>query len=249
MKELYKNPCNHPCYGKHHSEETRKKMSEAKKALNLRENLEYARIKVDFSQKESLSYLLGALLGDGYVTRVRYKVRGVPCFDYRILLRVKDKEFAEKVAEELRKVGLNPKVCRTKDGYWKTQARSKIFYHWFKTVNPKQFLDSEECKLAFLTGIFDAEGYFSKNIYFSHRRGRYYIKYGISICNNDTNLIHFVKELLEELGFHPWVRGTRNKSGSITYKVSLSRVPEVKKFLEVVKSCIPRKRWQEVGYN
>jgi len=215
-------------------------------------SLRYCKVVPTLSDTETVAYLVGALLGDGNYIRVKCKDRG---FDYQIRLKTKDREFVESVSSSFQKIGLHPYIrlirlseenARWND-CWEIKVRSKSFYYWLKSLDYKQITISYETTIAFLRGLFEAEGCFQASRYFDKRRGKYYIKYTSDISNSDLELASFTALLIEDVGFHPWIRTTRNRSGTLNYRVYLSRKNEVKRFLEVIKPCIQRKKWHEIG--
>ncbi len=256
-KKRFENPQNHPCFGKHLSENTKHKISQSHLRLKLKHNPNNYYIKMNLNDNESLCYLLGALLGDGNLYRATKVLQNKQeQYDYTIRLKVIDEDFARTVEEFLRIVGLNPKTRRVFYGINKNkiaflvQARSKMFYNWYyKTKdNLQEFVNKNtETQIAFLKGFFEAEGSFSIGSSYDKRRNKSYIKYVVDFSNNDIVLINITKNILIKLGLHPWVRQSKNKSGTITHKIVLSKKEEIKTFLETIQPCIQRKKWHEYG--
>lgn len=211
-------------------------------------------IKPNLSINPNLLYVLGVLRGDGSVGKYTYKGKD----DYSIRLRATDKPFVDSFVEAIMKIGLNPYTTYHREihekwsDYWTCQARSRLFYDWYvkRTIPQLKELigDSDKLKISFIRGLYESDGGFNPHKSFDKRRGRFYVKYVVVVmAKSDKELIIFTKEMVEELGFHPWIGHQENPSGVVTYKIVLSRKREVKKFLEEVKPCIPRKKWHEIG--
>jgi len=217
------------------------------------ENLRYCKVIPKLDDEETVSYIVGALLGDGNLIKVKSKICNG--HDYQIRLKSKDEEFIQSFAMSLRRIGLRPYITKIRlkrknpnwSNCWEVRVRSKSFYYFLKTLDFTTLGKSYRCLIAFLKGLFEAEGCFNPHRYFDKRRRKLYTKYIVDISNNNLALVMFVAQLLKDLGFHPWIRTVRNKSGTINYRVCLSRKDEVKRFLEAINPCIPRKKWQEIG--
>jgi intein-encoded DNA endonuclease-like protein len=112
---------------------------------------------------EDLAYIIGARLGDGYT----YEDGD----NYVIRLRAKDKEFVEDFGRRLANVlGREPIRPRKDAGKYIAEAKSKTLYKLLrKPVDLKRIKKYVEhcpkCTAAFLRGLFDSEGYVSKNGY------------------------------------------------------------------------------------
>lgn len=253
QKERFKDPKNHPCYGRHLKEETKLKISRAKRSKKLAENPDFVLIYPNFKDKRTLAYLLGALLGDGSVQRYRNKKQRK--YDYQIRLKSKDKEFAEDVSSALSKIGLHPQIIKLNlsevnknwNDCWKVLARSKAFYFWYTNLDLEEFLSEPELELLFLKGFFEAEGNFSHGVYLDKRRGKNYHKYSLEITNTNEFIMDLVFRILIRHGFHPYRRTSKNKTTTINYEVYLCRRREIKRFLEAINPCIPRKKWRKIG--
>jgi intein-encoded DNA endonuclease-like protein len=137
---------------------------------------------------EELAYVIGAIVGDGYVCQ---KLRN---YYYRVVLTVKDLEFAEEFARCIAKViGREPpKSIPGKDGVFVVEVGSKTLYELLKKpVNIdriRQYIEHcINCVSAFLWGFFDSEG----SIYGNGK---------IRVYNSDKPLLEYIKDLLNRLG-------------------------------------------------
>jgi len=139
-----------------------------------------------------LAYVIGVVLGDGYIDKKKRVVKGYNRI--RIGLDVKDKDFADEFARCLGKVlGRSPKKPRIRyQKRYVVEVASKTLYQLLKKPvdldRLRQYVEhSEECMVAFLRGFFDSEGYVNERGY-------------ISIANTDLVLLTYIKDLLERLG-------------------------------------------------
>jgi len=135
---------------------------------------------------EELAYVIGAVLGDGYVCQLRK-------YCYFVFLRVKDLEFAEEFAKCIAMVlGRDPpKPIPKKDGTFAVQVCSKTLFELLKKPikidRIRQYIEHcIRCICAFLRGFFDSEGSIYEN-------GR------IRVYNSDKSLLEYVKDLLHRL--------------------------------------------------
>jgi intein-encoded DNA endonuclease-like protein len=114
---------------------------------------------------EDLGYVIGVRLGDGYTREKNH--------DYIIGLKANDKEFVEEFGRRLGNVlgrrPIGPRFRKDIGGYF-AEASSKTLYELLrKPVDLKRIRKYVEhckkCAAAFLRGLFDSEGYVSKEGY------------------------------------------------------------------------------------
>ena len=176
-------------------------------------------IKVDWSKKECIAYVLGALWGDGNI-EYYYSKRSV----YRVVLKVKNKNFARRFFNELKNINLNPHIGRQGEGLWKVQVCSKEFVTYLKLLRiskAKEELRGERVKSAFLAGLFDAEG--------SVRPAKGTLQ--LRIFNTDRELIDLASRLSKELGFNLTRSERKLPSGKTYFTLSLCNKQNVNSFL------------------
>jgi intein-encoded DNA endonuclease-like protein len=157
---------------------------------------------------EELAYVIGAKLGDGYVTKGGQIVKGYN--KVRIGLKVKDREFAEEFGRCLAKIlGRRPIKSRYRKSLrrYAIEVHSQTLYELLKKPvdlnRLKKYIEHcERCTAAFLRGFADSEG--SVN-----NRGH------IRIYNTDRGLLEYVKDLLKRLGIGSTGPKPLNKHGSI----------------------------------
>ena len=124
---------------------------------------------------EELAYVIGVILGDGYLEKYYDKKSSGYC--YTVRLEVIDEDFARR---------------RRGKTLYCVKARSAMLYKWLKSLNLEKIgamLQSERMKAAFLRGFFDSEGSISSS------GGRRFIDF----YNKNKELMVFIEHLLEEL--------------------------------------------------
>lgn len=182
------------------------------------------------------SYLLGVMLGDGYLN---YN----PCNrTYNICMKTKDSEFAERFVTELN-ISVSKKIFMFKEKnesckqgfHYKCLLINKEKYTYFKKelINYENLVkrESKPVIIAFLEGMYDSEGCVTDKKY-SNR---------IIFNNRKKELINFVKLLLNKLGIESHVYSTLNK-GKPYYELYVCTNKEISKFAKLIKFTIPRKQ-------
>lgn len=187
---------------------------------------------------ENVAYLLGSLKGDGTVHLYPKN------YDYRIVLRVTDRDFAVAFFNALKRIGLNAKISEfSQDSdfngrkwttkYVKAQASSKKFAEWYHRLSREDlfhFLATNKMRRAFIRGFYDAEGNLHR---YKNRRD----SWSLSIWNKNKELIDLVFTLLEIEGIEA-SKPTRPD----LYGIRINRKHMIDKFLLLVKPSIARKR-------
>lgn len=170
-----------------------RKSDEVKKKL--RSLAEENMIEVDFEKKEVLSYVMGVIDGDGFHDR-----------EHTIGLEVKSPEFANKFAEKLKKLGLNPgrgnREDRQRETVW---ASSKQLIKWYMDLSKEEkleWLEEEGSEWDYIEGRYESDG----NI---HPSG------GLRIVSYDGKELSFLEKLFSKLDigcrrqkFNLWISRT-----------------------------------------
>lgn len=194
---------------------------------------------INLSNTPTLSYILGVLKGDGYVTLGKIG-------HYRIHLLSIDKIFVEEFKYSLEKIGINPSIRplhnHLKNKNWSQQwlctAYSKKFYYWYKNLKLEDLIKivnkKRENKIQFIKAFYESEGTFVKR-----KSGQQ-----IHIYNTDLNLIKFTKNMAHELGYDFSLTSRKtNPKWKTLYTLALYKREEIKSFLKLLKPCIYRKSW------
>lgn len=156
---------------------------------------------------EDLSYVLGVVDGDGWVSEPSWSVA----------FEVKDEEFTEKFKATLERLGLRPK-CDTrnrshdyKGSQWdshmyRVYAYCKNFVEWYQSLTYEDRLslfESDSQRWAYIEGLYESDG--SHNVVGS-----------VTIASEDSSARNLISNIFKELG----VENTNNpnnvyvKSGS-----------------------------------
>jgi len=196
----------------------------------------------NLSPSSHLAYILGVILGDGYVMITRHRhVMG---------LLAKDKEFIDAFCNKLRNIGLIPcKICLVKasggrsgeDKYFHVQTGSKEFVRWFQRLSLEeigQLVVMHE--MDFIRGFYDSEGCLQPRLESKSFR--------IDIKNTDLSLISMVQRMMLKLGFktsiykinREGIEGMGNRKD--IYNLYLcGGGSEIIRFLKLIQPSIPRK--------
>jgi len=207
---------------------------------------------VDFSKEKEICYILGVLLGDGYV----YKGKT----NYFIHLKVTSKTFAESFCKALKEIGLTPHLFwYEKEQRYIAGCSSKIFYNFYKNLTLKDIrklaTKNKENMKEFIRGFYESEG---TNVI--NKKWKVWI---IAMCNSNLELLFLVKDVLSMLGFEftlekkedegteHVIKGIKTKTTKKHWQLISYRREQNKKFIETIKPVIknriiefPRKRWK-----
>lgn len=178
-------------------------------------------IKPRLNSSPALAYVLGTLLGDGYVRQ-----------DGEIVLEQCTASFAKSFEKALKELQLNPNTYnRVRGGNRKrtfcTIAYSKIFSIWYKSLSiddiQKLLTTSKEAK-AFVRGFFEAEG---SNEIRPHN-------WQVGMYNKNLELLLLVQKLCTRLGFNFKLRKRRDS----TYALLIYNWQQCRRFIETIKPCV-----------
>jgi len=214
-------------------------ISQFRRSKHLKSNANNCLKNPTLSPSVPLSYILGALKGDGFTYYEKKKWGG-----YIVGLEVTEKAFALRFHKALHLIGLNPSLrprirktitpagtsylCET----WRTQACSVKFCKWYRnlTLNDiKTLLPEKEHVGAFLQGFYDSEGCTSPFSYRS-KYGKRYEYPALTVSNTNQELMNFVAQLLHHLGFNNKVRNgskPRNPRYRQPYYIRVTGKPSV----------------------
>jgi len=183
----------------------------------------------DFTKKKYLSYILGVLLGDGYVTK---SCRKYPS-DYTIGLTCCERDFTLSFMQALKEINLHPNlqlIKRKKPKHrnvWRTHAYSNEFGNWYKSLS---IVDIEKIVMEgdlkeFIRGFYESEGTNAKN--------------GIQFSNTNYEIISFVKKIIEEEGFKTSFHERKKEKEANEYTLRiLGGANECNRFISKIKPVI-----------
>jgi intein-encoded DNA endonuclease-like protein len=142
---------------------------------------------------EELAYVIGVVLGDGYVGKKSRVRKGYN--DVIICLEAKDREFVEEFGRCLAKVlgrrPIRPRYVKS-SGRYVVEAESKTLYELLRKPvdldRLRRYIEHcERCVAAFIRGFADSEGSVDKHGY-------------IYITNTNIKRLIYINELLRRLG-------------------------------------------------
>lgn len=175
-------------------------------------------------RSSALAYLLGVLLGDGYVCKVR-KTRGG--YTYLTGLCVKDRIFAEKFAKTISKIGLNPYIHAEKRGFHRVWATSIDFYEWYKSLSLEQIRELiNGFESQFVCGFYESEGSISLD-----KSEMLYIQ----IRNKRRELLSMIQDILDSWGIETRLRGPYMWD---CFTLAMYGKNRIERFLMNIKPCI-----------
>ena len=169
---------------------------------------------------EFIDYLAGLVLGDGDLYYRRSKN------EYRIRISDSSREFLEMISIFVEKLlGINVRIYRhSKYKCFILVIYNKELYHRIVKRIEKNL---REPTIAFIRGLFDAEGGVNKSVNKVIR---------IHFTNKDRRIINIVSKTLEELGVKHYI----TKAGNNKYKIFICNKRNTLKFLYLVKTLHPK---------
>jgi len=134
----------------------------------------------------SLSYLAGAMLGDGDLVRST-------SYHHQLRLRVKDQDFAEKVCSCHSSVlGRPRKVRKDGSGFYAVRVWSRILYEYLSDTRAIQ-KTVDRFPSEFIKGLADAEGSPAISVGRSRKSS---LGFYIVMVNTDLSLLRWIKRLM-----------------------------------------------------
>ena len=188
-------------------------------------------IKPLVSPSQNLSYIIGVLLGGGWL----YNYKN----NYFIGLDTIEYNFNKSFYKSLRAINLNPNIFKKGIKYWRTIASSKLFYQWFNNLNMKEIRKIVNFyPLDFIRGIYESEGCLGLN--FDKSGNKRYLIITIVSCEEET--IDIMREFIERLGFAPKLNLRKPKPPrKPIWALTLGRQKEIKEFMKIINPVIKNK--------
>ena len=159
-------------------------------------------VEVNLSASPDLAYVCGVLLGDGVCCRSSQGKRK-ESFVSVVALEVVEKPFALSFMESLQRLGLKPRIYRSKkkgnrrDTYF-VKAYSKRFYQWWTEQNLSDledlFFHDTELLKEFVRGFYESEGSYFK-------RASPYDETLCQLSNTDLEITELFKKAISHLSF------------------------------------------------
>lgn len=201
---------------------------------------------IDLSPSFELSYIIGVVMGDGWISTVGRQ--------HQIGLATKDKEFAEEFCRCLKKVikGSDPKIGVKKDPrfgrtLYIVKINSRKLVNFIQSVNEAYL--TKNYPEGFLRGLFDSDGYVTYHRKSYARR--------VALVNTSLQLLQMVKRILSSVfGIEskiyekgvpdtPVIKGKKK-----VYLLAISKKEDIVKFYRFIGFTIKRrmKKLEEIVY-
>ncbi len=140
------------------------------------------------TSSQSLSYLAGAFLGDGSLTRSL-------SYHYELRLRVKDLDFAEQTSACLGLVLGKPKKVRLDArGFYVVRAWSRLLYEYLSDLSLIRET-ADRFPAEFIRGFADAEGSAAVSVAGSRTLSLWFY---LVLVNTNLELLNYIKYLLRD---------------------------------------------------
>ncbi len=205
-----------------------------KNNIKRRDNKECSLNKPNLKKTKNLCYILGILKGDGYLYRNKS--------NYCIALESIDLDFINSFKNALKKINLTSggpyerKRSERRNKIYKIEARSKIFFKWFKNLNFKKIekvIKEVNGEIEFIRGVYESEG-----SYFLTKKRRPILAIG----STNKEVLVFIKRTVEILKLSPtFPKPCPLKSGKPYYKLYFNKEKETKEFIKIINPCIKKK--------
>lgn len=199
----------------------------------------------DLLPSPALAYILGVLLGDGWI---RYSSNGK--YHYDIGLAVTDRVFAESFKLALEQIRLNPHIYtykRHSDVHYVT-APSKLFCDWYKELTLKdieKIIATSTMQQEFIRGFYESEGSAFISDRVDHRYGTNHLTYTIKINNTNKPRLQLIQRQLQDIGFNFCLSFSGvTEAGKSYYALRITRRAKhneaIKSFFDTINPCIKR---------
>ena len=193
------------------------------------------------------AYIFGVLKGDGCVS--------TDGKNYRLILHVKDRQFADNFVQALATVGCRARIYYKTDGYWLVNAHSRVLFDM--AVGQMWRSLAEEHPIDFLRGFYESEGCTSVQ---SGSRCLH-----LTVSNTNRWLLEFTAGLLRVLGWHSklylssperkvLIQGQWRQRKAAYALYVRGTTPEKLALIELLDPCIKRppqwlyKAWKSASY-
>lgn len=211
-----------------------------KLGIPLREQHEWHHVIVNTAPSKDLSYVLGVLLGDGWVTKAQTK------------MRTTDTPFAESFRSTLKKIGFRPSMTLEKQrGYgtkpiWLVSGASVDFAKWYRGLQPHDIeafvFCSREATKEFIRGFYESEGHYSIEDQGNPRA---------IMTNTNKKTVLLVHKAIESLGYKAYINGpysAKTELGLQIFKIVVSRSMSMR-FIQEISPCIKNqdRRMTKIG--
>jgi intein-encoded DNA endonuclease-like protein len=211
-------------------------------------HIDKVRYEPNLSPSPDLAYIVGVYLGDGSAIIKKNAGRYI---EYEVHLWTVDECFAEKFANALQRIGLRTyfiRGVRNNKPYCMVKVYSKRLYEYLTSIKLSKRgglisfnLDklkeiAEAHPIPFIEGFYESEGALAK---YESSHG---LRYTLAIANTNKELMFYLKDLLNRLGFdfHLYKESCKSSRHSV-YQLALCKQAQIEKFFSLIHPCINRK--------
>lgn len=186
---------------------------------------------IDLSPSSELSYVIGAMLGDGWLNRCKK--------NHYVCLTAKDEEFVKHFAHCMTIIlGSECRVWIDKNGFYNARSTSKMLFEYLQGKNIDNFIDIiSERPTDFIRGFFDAEG--NVRIRNGKKKGS-----EITLTNTNFHYLEVIKYILSSIlsiSSTITLQKREHPGWKDCYKLSI-RANSQKRFAKEIGSTIARKQ-------
>ncbi len=190
------------------------------------------RVRLPQSYSSELAEFFGILLGDGSVTKYYTKVH---------LNLIADKGYEDKVCKLIDKIFSNVNLCimqRPARGTYEIQISSKEVSDYIFSIGfdpktrtiPFWIISNVDFTKRTIRGLFDTEG--SIGIKKLSGKSKVSIYKQLTFTNKNSNILNFITQSLERLGYKPNKNATRN--------VYISNAKDIKRYFQDIGTSNPK---------
>lgn len=182
----------------------------------------------DLQPSPALSYIAGAFLGDGGLIKSS-------SFHYELRLRVKDYDFADRVAACLSKIIQKPKQARLdRRKFFLVRIWSRLLFEYLSDWDSIRET-SEHFPADFIRGFADAEGTPAVSVYTNSKSHFRKLSFYIVLVNTDKALLEYIAHLLRtkfEISSNIFLERKRIRMWSKLpcYRLTLNRRADQRRF-------------------
>ena len=202
---------------------------------------------LQMQNEERVAYFLGVIVSDGCASKEKRPESSSTPYQYVVSLQVTDKEFRDKFAKTLKRLGLNP--CKYEHDNKResnkpihhVQATSVDLVRWYKSLEYEDMFPlvtkSDETAYKFIEGAFEGDGHASKGV--NNTNTQYW-----KITTSESELKNLYKKILGYLDYNPNIVRVEHDSYNTVevFNVKLTSQKPIKKMLDRIEPCMERKK-------
>jgi len=185
---------------------------------------------VNLEHSDTLAYILGILDGDGSVYFNEQK------FTYKVILGVKDEDFAVSFATALNEIGLRSSQCIDSKGTFYVQAYSKMLCTYYLQREWEKWIPTYP--IGYVRGFYESEGCCAW-------RSRHHKQWGyfFQMACADKKRISLCQDCLKRLRIKSIFNSHQDSrpNRKLIHILTIGRRDEIVKFANLIQPCIKNK--------